>query len=250
MPAETYPQLFHITRARRKCHCAAVVGGSCSEGVNGASGAVWGAAYDASTRASSGGETRNMNATMPMPTTLVPSTLTPAASATTASRRHEPITSGASSRNQLAPCAPCGSGVAAAGTARARRIARARAGTARSRTGSAAPALARRRCAPTRCSCAPSPPSCERGGGEGAGVEVGERAHRPRAWVCERWRGYGGEKARLSGPARAHSSETTRTIGNDQTSVTPRRVPMASSGPPAETASPRCRRWSSTRQRS
>ena len=107
---ETYPQLFHITRARRKCHCAAVVGGSCSEGVNGARGAVLGAAYDASTRASSGGETRNMNATMPMATTLVPSTLTPAASATTASRRHEPITSGASSRHQLAPCAPCGSG--------------------------------------------------------------------------------------------------------------------------------------------
>ena len=210
MPAETYPQLFHITRARRKCHCAAVVGGSCSEGVNGASGAVWGAAYDASTRASSGVETRNMNATMPMATTLVPSTLTPAASATTASRRHEPITSGASSRHQLAPCAPCGSGVAAAGTARARRIARAGAGTARSRrhctTGSpsrsAAPALARRRCAPTRCSrrCAASPPSCERGG---EGGWRWEREHRPSAWVREQWHGYGGEQAWHSGPARA-----------------------------------------------
>lgn len=46
------------------------------------------------------------------------------------------------------------------------------------------------------------------------------------------------EESRLGIQARhAHSSETTRTIGNDHTSVTPRSVPMASSGPPAETAS-------------
>ena len=123
-------ELFHITRARRKCHCAAVVGGSCSEGVNGASGAVWGAAYDASTRASSGDETRNMNATMPMPTTLVPSTLHPPRAlpppAAGTSRTRWARAGGASSRR--ARRARRSALAAAAGTARAG------AGTARSRT--------------------------------------------------------------------------------------------------------------------
>ena len=215
MPAETYPQLFHITRARRKCHCAAVVGGSCSEGVNGASGAVWGAAYDASTRASSGGETRNMNATMPMPTTLVPSTLTPAASATTASPGTSRSRHVKSSRHQLAPCATCGSGGSSGYGARSTYCASRSGYSAQSKTlhnrftiPFSSASACRWRCAPTRCSrrCAASPPSCERAGGEGERKEVGERAHRPRAWVRERWRGYGGEQAWRSGPTRAHSS--------------------------------------------